>query len=123
MKWPAEAISNRIHLEGELHVRTGNKATEKAKAIGATTGTALAIIGLTAMALPATAAVEEIIVTAQRREQNIQDVPVAVSAFSAGQITSRQIDTVQDIGQNVPNLQTTRWACTWMMSITGASPA
>ncbi len=88
-------------------MQTGDKATDKAKAIGATTRVALTIIGLTAVAVPAAAAVEEIIVTAQRREQNIQDVPVAVSAFSAGQITSRQIDTVQDIGQNVPNLQTT----------------
>ncbi|MEZ5565261.1 MAG: TonB-dependent receptor [Gammaproteobacteria bacterium] len=60
---------------------------------------------LVAIAFPA-AAVEEIIVTAQRREQNIQDVPVAVSAFNASQITARQIDVVKDIGQNVPNLQT-----------------
>lgn len=66
----------------------------------------LAIAGLTAIAFPA-AAIEEIIVTAQRREQNIQEVPVAVSAFSSGQIAARQIDDVKDIGQNVPNLQTT----------------
>ncbi len=66
---------------------------------------ALAMAGLTAVALPA-AAVEEIIVTAQRREQNIQEVPIAVSAFSPSQIASRQIDAVKDIGQNVPNLQT-----------------
>ena len=59
-------------------------------------------------AVPAAAEVEEILVTAQRREesQSLQDVPVAVSAFSESQITDLQIDAVKDIGQNVPNLQT-----------------
>lgn len=51
-------------------------------------------------------AVDEIIVTAQRREERLQDVPLAVSAFDAAAITSRQIDVVKNIGQNVPNLQT-----------------
>jgi iron complex outermembrane receptor protein len=51
-------------------------------------------------------AVEEILVTAQRREEQLQDVPLAVSAFTAAAIAGRQIDVVKDIGQNVPNLQT-----------------
>jgi iron complex outermembrane receptor protein len=51
-------------------------------------------------------AVEEIVVTAQRREQALQDVPVAVSAFDANSIERLQINVVKDIGQNVPNLQT-----------------
>jgi outer membrane receptor protein involved in Fe transport len=56
--------------------------------------------------LPARAAIDEITVTAQRREQNLQVVPLAVSAFDISQIETRQIDTVKDIGQNIPNLQT-----------------
>jgi len=67
---------------------------------------ALAIAAALAAAVPVQAQVEEIIVTAQRREQNLQEVPVAVSAFSADQITNLQIDVVKDIGENVPNLQT-----------------
>jgi iron complex outermembrane receptor protein len=57
---------------------------------------------------PAAAEVEEILVTAQRRQesQSLQDVPVAVSAFNEDQMATRQIDAVKDIGQNVPNLQT-----------------
>ncbi|MCK6370534.1 MAG: TonB-dependent receptor [Gammaproteobacteria bacterium] len=51
-------------------------------------------------------AVEQIIVTAQRREEKLQEVPLAVSAFNADVIATRQIDVVKDIGQNVPNLQT-----------------
>lgn len=63
-------------------------------------------IAVLAASLPASAAVEEIIVTAQRREQNLQEVPLAVSAFDISQIENRQIDVVKDIGENIPNLQT-----------------
>ena len=45
-----------------------------------------------------------IIVTAQRRAQDIQDVPVAVTAFSGEQLAQRQIDSVVDIMTTVPNL-------------------
>lgn len=68
----------------------------------------MAGLALAIGASPVAAEVDEILVTAQRRaeSQSLQDVPVAVSAFSAGQIATRQIDAVKDIGQNVPNLQT-----------------
>jgi iron complex outermembrane receptor protein len=66
----------------------------------------LVALGMGAVPGPAAAQVDEVIVTAQRREESLQDVPLAVSAFSVEQITSRQIDVVKDIGQNVPNLQT-----------------
>ncbi len=42
-------------------------------------------------------------VTAQRREQNLQDVPVAVTAFSADQLADRQIADVNDIAAQIPN--------------------
>jgi iron complex outermembrane receptor protein len=48
--------------------------------------------------------IEEIIVTAQKREQNIQDVPVAISAFSADMLEVRGIASPQDLQQAVPNL-------------------
>jgi iron complex outermembrane receptor protein len=67
---------------------------------------ALAAATLVTAATPAAAAVDEVIVTAQRREESLQEVPLAVSAFDAGRIAALQIETVQDIGQNVPNLQT-----------------
>ena len=67
------------------------------------TGLGLALV---AVAGPAWAQIEEIVVTAQRREEQLQDVPLAVSAFGGDQITALQIDVVKDIGQNVPNLQT-----------------
>lgn len=44
-----------------------------------------------------------IIVTAQRQEQSVQDVPIAVSAFGGEDLQSRQLETFQDIQFNIPN--------------------
>jgi iron complex outermembrane recepter protein len=49
-------------------------------------------------------ALEEIIVTAERRESNVQDVPAAVSAFDSVELERRQATNVIDVMTNVPNL-------------------
>ncbi len=54
--------------------------------------------------VPSFAAIEEIVVTAQRREQSLQDVPIAVSAFTEDELAERQIDEPLDIVQYIPNL-------------------
>jgi iron complex outermembrane receptor protein len=46
---------------------------------------------------------DEVVVTAQRREQNLQDVPLAVSSFSAKDLEVQQITSTLDIARNVPN--------------------
>ena len=50
---------------------------------------------------------EEIIVTAQKREQSIYEVPVAISAFSTETIEKQGISDLTDIGKFVPNLNVT----------------
>lgn len=46
---------------------------------------------------------DTIVVTAQRQEQSLQDVPIAVSAFGGEDLKSRQLESFQDIQFNVPN--------------------
>jgi iron complex outermembrane receptor protein len=46
---------------------------------------------------------EEITVTAQRRSENIQNVPVAVTAFSAKELEVGQITSTLDVARLVPN--------------------
>ena len=41
--------------------------------------------------------IEEIIVTAQKTEQNLQDVPIAVSAFDSDAIALKQLDNFMDV--------------------------
>ncbi len=50
------------------------------------------------------AELEEITVTAERRQSNLQKVPIAVTAFTADEIDRRQITSTIDVIQNVPNL-------------------
>ena len=48
--------------------------------------------------------IEEIVVTAERREANLQDVAISVSSFSAQALESYQVDTLGDLQSLVPNL-------------------
>ncbi len=52
-------------------------------------------------------AIENIIVTAQKREQSLQEVPIAISAFTDFQLDARGIVSVKDLGYAVPGLQFT----------------
>jgi len=70
---------------------------------------ALMVISVPALAQDAVDAVddgtlEEIIVTAQRREGSLQTVPISVSAFTEDEMDRRQINTTLDVIRNVPNL-------------------
>ena len=57
-----------------------------------------------ALAQDANLKLEEVVVTAERRESTLQDVPLAVSAFDANEIERRQAFNVKDVVNNVPNL-------------------
>ena len=50
------------------------------------------------------AALEEIVVTARRREENLQEVPVAVSALSAEELEIRSIENIRDLQMLLPNV-------------------
>lgn len=52
-------------------------------------------------------AIEEVIVSAQRRQESIQDVPIAVSAFSGTMLEDRQIINTSDLQMNTPNVSFT----------------
>jgi iron complex outermembrane receptor protein len=49
--------------------------------------------------------VEEIVVTAQRREERLQDTPLSITALSADALTNRGIDNLADISNFAPNLE------------------
>jgi outer membrane receptor protein involved in Fe transport len=48
---------------------------------------------------------EEVIVTARKREEAIQDVPVSVTAFTGNQLRDAGITNLKDIGYQTPGLQ------------------
>jgi iron complex outermembrane receptor protein len=55
-----------------------------------------------------TQVIDIVIVTAQRREENLIDVPIAVAAFSGEALERRQIDQATDLQLNVPNVSFTK---------------
>ena len=48
---------------------------------------------------------EEIVVTARKREESLQDTPLAVSAFNTAELEQRNIVSVSEISQYIPNVQ------------------
>jgi iron complex outermembrane receptor protein len=49
------------------------------------------------------ARIEEVVVTAQRREENLQEVPIAVSSFSGADLTASRISTIENVALKTPN--------------------
>ena len=47
---------------------------------------------------------EEVIVTAQRRAESVQDIPIAVSAFTAQELERRNVTQALEVMQYVPNV-------------------
>ncbi len=91
--------------------------TGKTKMIGAIFGLTLLMSTTSAWAQSAPAAaapqandasntggIAEIVVTAQRRSENLQKVPLAVSAFTADELAVRQVSRTLDLIAYVPNL-------------------
>src|SRR5215210_8818505 len=56
-------------------------------------------------AKPADDVIQELVVTAQRRAQNLQDVPISVTAFSSEAIRESGFTNSLSIGDQVPNLE------------------
>ncbi len=71
------------------------------RALGAAVG-----LGLTAIAVAQQPSVilEEVVVTAQKREQTLQEVPISVNVISGDKINQAGINRIQDLQALVPNL-------------------
>lgn len=69
----------------------------------------VSLAAMAAVAVPAVAqdndlVIEEVIVTAQKREQSVRDVPVAISAFDASFTKRTNLDDVKDLIKFSPGL-------------------
>jgi len=64
---------------------------------------------LTAPAFTAHAQLDEIIVTAQKKSESLQDVPIAVTAFNAELLQEAGIIEVEEIALRTPNFTSTRF--------------
>lgn len=51
---------------------------------------------------------EEVVVTAQKREQTLQDAPISIAAFNADALEQKGVSNINDLGTSVPNVKITR---------------
>lgn len=49
--------------------------------------------------------IEQVVVTAQKREQNLQDTPIAISAFDRDALDDLKVRDISDLTSSVPNAQ------------------
>jgi iron complex outermembrane receptor protein len=84
-----------------------NKFAVRSARAAAFTASLLAVPPVLAQEAPAAVGamgLEEVTVTARRREESLQDVPIAVSAFSAEQIEATGAPDITWLQQSTPNL-------------------
>ena len=67
----------------------------------------LAGLSVSLLAQPAMAVPEEILVTARKYEENIQEIPLAVSAFTAKSIEELNLKSIDEIAKFTPGLSFT----------------
>jgi iron complex outermembrane receptor protein len=92
--------------------------TKSAKAFGRASMIALqALLGASVLSVPALAQEtvadssesEDLVVTARRRAENLQDTPVAITVLSATALEERGLTSTTDLDQVAPNLQFTSY--------------
>lgn len=72
----------------------------------------LSVVAVGVMVIPTAsyAQLDEIVVTAQKRQENLQDVPIAVSAYSAQAMDALGINKISDLINLTPGLSETKQA-------------
>lgn len=76
-------------------------------------------LSILAAATPVAAQLEEIVVTAQYREQGLQDVPLSISAVTGEMVTENAIIKVEDLQSVVPNFNYTETGISTQFLIRG----
>ena len=62
---------------------------------------------------------EEIVVTAQRREQNLQEVPISINAITGPELTRQGFRSMEDLGQFAPSVEMNESLHEWSVTIRG----
>ncbi len=98
-----------LFINRGCHLNSNQSIQRAIFAILGTAGAA-ATLGPRAMAADATAAgstsigLEEVVVTAQRRTENLQDVPITIQATSGQQLQQLNVTTVNELLKYTPNV-------------------
>ncbi len=67
-----------------------------------------ALLVSTAFTVPAFAQIETVVVTAERKAEDIQSVPVAVTALTGADLKTKQVNSFRDLQFHVPSVTYTK---------------
>ena len=81
-----------------------------ALALGVWAPSAALALGQEAGRDSASVAIEEVVVTARKRSENLQETPISIAAVTASALAARQIDATTDLQKITPNLQFSSYA-------------
>lgn len=83
---------------------------------------AIAIATATAISSVQAAQLEEIVVTAQKRSESLQDVPISITTISGEKINQAGINNLEDLAAFVPSLLLTETAVSTSIILRGVGP-
>ena len=66
--------------------------------------TSIASLSIPALPVAAAPALEEVIVTAQKRAESLMDVPISILAVSGEKISNAGIEDLSELSTYIPNL-------------------
>ena len=84
--------------------------TSSARAADSADGAATASAAPSGADAPAN--LDAIVVTAQRRSENIKDVPISISVMSADEIAAQRITNIEDVSRAIPGVSFNSWGGT-----------
>ena len=71
--------------------------------ISKVTGAPIVLLASVGLALPAMAAIEEVVVTATKRESSLQEIPMSISAISGEAMEKEGVADFTDVATTVPS--------------------
>ncbi|MBN1240630.1 MAG: TonB-dependent receptor, partial [Gammaproteobacteria bacterium] len=80
------------------------KCAAGASFFGLAIGGGVAPTGNVAQAQEAARGIEEVVVTARRREENLQDIPLSITAFGSDQLEQQNITNMENLNTSIPNI-------------------
>ncbi|MCV6615518.1 MAG: TonB-dependent receptor [Cellvibrionaceae bacterium] len=79
----------------------------------------LAVLASALSAQVGAVTLEEVVVTAQKRAQGLQDVPISINAVAGEKLSQAGIEDLQDLSGSIPNLQITQTGVTNQIGMRG----
>ena len=99
-------LHNNTHREpGEAAIRAGEENMKSQAKTIALRGVSTAAIAFSAalISAPASAQIDEIVVTATKRSESVQSIPVAVTAFGSEELEKGRIQDLSEIADRTPS--------------------